>query len=493
MLVAAPQRDGKTNAEIKVPPFAEAQTLEADKDVFGLPRPKLTKTSGDNGGSTEHEVYAHVLAEVDTVLAFYRRELVARNWKEETQGADRQAGRGHAQLHLAGGTGVLKLSHKYDLTIVSLVQQITPKPAAKVETPPNAADPVDDAMKQMQQMMRDAGLPQQNAPQAAPAPKAPEAALRKLAENKAPVPVPDTAEDVELDGADGKLEFNSASSVKAVADFYRAAMKEQGWDSRSSVINNANMVVLNFAKAGKAVSFTIMRMGNKTNVSADGPGLKLAAKSDAPSVIAAPANAPATADDLVAEESGGLPLPKRHTMSVGGQTPFRRDLKASVPLSLTDVLGFYRRELGKLNWKEETQGAIVAAEKAVITYASPGGPAVLKLGRKDGATSVDLVVKNLDAVAKAGIMPKPGQAKIMFGNINTAEAAITFNNKTIKVAAGAGTKGPDGPILDLPPGKYKYSIKLSGKPVQNDEVEIGADETWGLMIGPGGVLALQAY
>jgi hypothetical protein len=349
---------------------------------------------------------------------------------------------------------------------------------------PNAADPVDDAMKQMQQMMRDAGLPQQNAAQAAPAPKAPEAALRKLAENKAPVPVPDTAEEVELDGADGKLEFNSASSVKAVADFYRAAMKEQGWDSRSSVINNANMVVLNFAKAGKAVSFTIMRMGNKTNVSADGPGLKLAAKSDAPSAIA---------DDLVAEESGGLPLPKRHTMSVGGQTPFRRDLKASVPLSLTDVLGFYRRELGKLNWKEETQGAIVAAEKAVITYASPGGPAVLKLGRKDGATSVDLVVKNLDAVAKAGIMPKPGQAKIMFGNINTAEAAITFNNKTIKVAAGAGTKGPDGPILDLPPGKYKYSIELSGKPVQNDEVEIGADETWGLMIGPGGVLALQAY
>ena len=485
--------DGKTNAEIKVPPFAEAQTLEADKDVFGLPRPKLTKTSGYNGGSTEHEVYAHVLAEVDTVLAFYRRELVARNWKEETQGADVKPDAVTLNYTSPDGPAVLKLSHKYDLTIVSLVQQITPKPAAKVEMSPNAADPVDEAMKQMQQMMRDAGLPQQNAAQAAPAPKAPEAALRKLAENKAPVPVPDTAEEVELDGADGKLEFNSASSVKAVADFYRAAMKEQGWDSRSSVINNANMVVLNFAKAGKAVSFTIMRMGNKTNVSADGPGLKLAAKSDAPSVIAAPANAPATADDLVAEESGGLPLPKRHTMSVGGQTPFRRDLKASVPLSLTDVLGFYRRELGKLNWKEETQGAIVAAEKAVITYASPGGPAVLKLGRKDGATSVDLVVKNLDAVAKAGIMPKPGQAKIMFGNINTAEAAITFNNKTIKVAAGAGTKGPDGPILDLPPGKYKYSIELSGKPVQNDEVEIGADETWGLMIGPGGVLALQAY
>jgi len=490
------REDGKTNAEIKVPPFAEAQSLETDKEMFGLPRPRLTKTSGYNGGSTEHEVYAHVLAEVDTVLAFYRRELAARNWKEEAQGAVIKPDEVSLNYTSPDGPAVLKLSHKYDLTIVSLVQHVTPKPAAKVEAPPKAepkTDTVDDAMKEMQQMMRDAGLPQQNSPRTAPGPKAPEAALHKLAENKAPVPMPDTAEDVEFDAADGKLEFSSASGVKTITDFYRSAMKEHGWDSRSSVINNANMVVLNFAKAGKTVSFTIMRMGNKTNVSADGPGLKLAAKSDASSATAAPASAPATADDLVAEESGGLPLPKLHTMSVGGQTPFRRDLKASVPLGLADVLGFYRRELGKLNWTEETQGTVVAAEKAVVAYTSPDGPAVLKLGRKDGATSVDLVVKNPNAVAKAGIMPKPGQAKIMFGNINAAQAAITFNNKTIKVAAGAGTKGPDGPILDLPPGKYKYSIKLPGKPIQNDEVEIGADETWGLMIGPGGVLALQTY
>jgi len=39
----------------------------------------------------------------------------------------------------------------------------------------------------------------------------------------------------------------------------------------------------------------------------------------------------------------------------------------------------------------------------------------------------------------------------------------------------------------------KYSIKLQGKPLQSDEVELGVAEVWGLMIGPGGVLALQAY
>ena len=41
---------------------------------------------------------------------------------------------------------------------------------------------------------------------------------------KAPIPMPDTAEDIEFDGADGKLEFNSVSSLKAVADFYRSAI-----------------------------------------------------------------------------------------------------------------------------------------------------------------------------------------------------------------------------------------------------------------------------
>ena len=157
------------------------------------------------------------------------------------------------------------------------------------------------------------------------------------------------------------------------------------------------------------------------------------------------------------------------------------------------MLGFYRRELGKRQWKEQSKGAVVGADKAVIAYASPDGPATLKLDRKDGATSVDLVMKNPEAAKKIGMLPKPGQVKVMFGNINEAAATITFNNKAIKVAAHAGTKGPDGPTLDVPPGKYKYSIALPGRPKQSEEVALGADEIWGLMIGPGGVLALQAY
>ena len=85
------------------------------------------------------------------------------------------------------------------------------------------------------------------------------------------------------------------------------------------------------------------------------------------------------------------------------------------------------------------------------------------LGRSS-ETTVDLVVKNPEAAAKAGAMPKPGQAKLLVSNPNDAEATITINKRTSKVAPGAGMKGPDGLIIDLKPGKYKVSVKFAGQP-----------------------------
>ena len=49
-----------------------------------------------------------------------------------------------------------------------------------------------------------------------------DAPLRALADSTTPVPLPENAEDVKFEGPDGRLEFNSASSVKAIAAFYRA-------------------------------------------------------------------------------------------------------------------------------------------------------------------------------------------------------------------------------------------------------------------------------
>jgi hypothetical protein len=265
-------------------------------------------------------------------------------------------------------------------------------------------------------------------------------------------------------------------------------MKRLGWREGRSVINRSNMVVLNLSKADKALSFTIMRMGKKTKVSANGSGLKGGAVG-----AAKPAQAPveATAEDLAVEIKYEFPVPKKHS-SVGlGKTQFRRDFNADVQIELGAVLTFYRGELGKLGWKEDAKAASVTADKAVVEFATANGPAVLTLNRKDAATSVEIVVKNTSAAKKAGILPKPGWSKILLGNVLDSSATITIGNHSKKLAAGSGAKKPDGPSLELRPGKYRYSIKSRGKPVQRDQIEVGADQIWGLLIAPGGGLALQ--
>jgi hypothetical protein len=375
-------------------------------------------------------------------------------------------------------------------------ESLPPKPApvaapvVKVEKPKAPADDAEDAiLKQAQQIEKDAiaqALAGAKAP-AAPASGAPADALAALAGSEAAIPLPETAEDVDFDGAEGKLEFNSASSVKSVVAFYRTAMKPLGWREHASVINQPNMVELDFSKAGKDVSLTIMQTGKKVNVTGSGEGLvNGAAKPGAEAAAAAPA-------ELESEDSSGFPVPKNHTMSGNEQTPFRHGLTASVPADLASVLAFYRGELGKLGWKELKDGAILKPDQSVLAFTAPDGPALLKLAHKDDDTSVSLVMRDHEKAAKAGMLPKAGQAKLMFGNVLGAEATVTINKQTIKVAAGAGAKAPDGPKLDLPPGKYKIAFKVAGQGAKTDEVEVGADETWGVMVGPGGLLPLQVY
>jgi len=248
----------------------------------------------------------------------------------------------------------------------------------------------------------------------------------------------------------------------------------------------------------------VMQMGPKVNVSANGSGLIVAAAKDAP--IAATgkpaAQNKATAENLEPDPESALPLPKQRTMSAmgvanlpGNKTPFRRELDASVAAELASVLAFYRSELGKRGWQEATDRAVIKPDQAQLAYTSAEGPVTLKLGRKDGETTVNLVQKNPTAAAQADVMPKPGMGKLVFGNVGSSEAALTINKQTIKIAAGAGgPQSPKGPTLDLPPGKYQYALKIAGGASKTSEIEVTANDTWGLMIAPNGeVLPLQMY
>jgi hypothetical protein len=256
-----------------------------------------------------------------------------------------------------------------------------------------------------------------------------------------------------------------------------------------------------------------MQMGPKVKVSADGTGLvmanpKVAAKADGSGASASNgpgANEPgakAVDEVLEAEPDSPLPVPSKRTLRSigtgkmpGSDAPFRRELEASVPATLNSVLVFYRSELGKRGWQETAEGAITKPDQVQLAFTSPDGPATLKLGRSNGETTINLAQKYPAAAAKAEMVPKPGQSKLMFGNIGKSDATVSINKQTIKIAAGAGgPQSPRPPMIDLPAGKYQYALKIAGGPARNNQIEIGAGDTWGVMIGPGGdVLPLQMY
>jgi hypothetical protein len=502
MLSLQRRGDGNTAVEIKVAPFALPQNLEVIRETVDLPEPNHAPSFGSTGSrdSVHRKIEGVTVAEIPVVLAFYRRELAARSWKEEASGAVITDNEATLNFASPEQTATLRLSHKYDLTTVSLVAQLKESALAARAKAKKDADDIfmADAEATAKQMMAADAV--RRAAQAANLSDAP---LHAVADSKTPVPLPEGAENVEFNGDEGKLEFDSSSSVRALAGFYRESMKALGWKEQPSVINKSSMVVMEFSKGGKKLSFTAMQMGPKVNVTADGSGLVMAnAKPDASSKqVAGSAATKAASRDLEAEPDSVLPVPKEHSMSSlgvgklpGTETAIRRELNASVPADLNSVLAFYRAELGKRGWKETTERAVVKPDQAQLAFVSPDGPAALKLGRSNDETSVVLAQKIPAAAAKGDVMPKPGQARLMFVNVGDSEAILTINKQTIRIAPGAGGPQAKGPTLDLPPGKYRYSVKVAGQPAGNNEIEIAADDTWGLMVAAGGaVMPLQVY
>ncbi|MGQ0683201.1 hypothetical protein [Bradyrhizobium sp.] len=202
--------------------------------------------------------------------------------------------------------------------------------------------------------------------------------------------------------------------------------------------------------------------------------------------------AQAASDDLAT----GLPRPKPWVLTTGKKTSFIEAIHVETPLDLAGTLRFYRGELGKRGWMEDG-GAVVEPDRAVITFTTSAGPALLRLTHQHDRTTADLSLRKRAAATSADILPKPGQVRLMLGNATDEEAVITINERTIKLAARAGSefidypeagrKSPDSPEIDLLPGKYKVALKVASGAAQNREFEVAADETWGLLVGPAGV------
>jgi hypothetical protein len=201
-------------------------------------------------------------------------------------------------------------------------------------------------------------------------------------------------------------------------------------------------------------------------------------------------------------DDAGLPLPAGWDLMTAKNASFIRSAHVETPLDLAAVLGFYRTALGQRGWTERG-GAVIAPDRAEIAFTTADGPATLRLVRQDDKTIADLSLRKHWTVT-AGIPPQPGQVKLMLGNDTDDDAVITVDERTIRLAAHAGEKliftddaaseKSDIPKIDLPPGKHKVTVKAKDGKAQSRELEIAANETWGLLVGPDGApLPIRLY
>ena len=227
MLTLTRRDDGRTNVDIRVAPFALPSELKADSDLAGLPRPNPTKTARGLGSasSNKREMSAAAMAELPAVLAFYHRELAARGWQEDGSAPLAPGDEVAIKISTAEETGVLRLGRKYDFTMVSLTAQVkesalAARAKAKKEADENFFSDAAAAAKQLiaadeaRRKVQAAGLS--------------DAPLNALADSKTPVPLPETAEGVKFEGGDGRLEFSSTSSVKALGSLLPRIAEERG-------------------------------------------------------------------------------------------------------------------------------------------------------------------------------------------------------------------------------------------------------------------------
>jgi hypothetical protein len=193
-------------------------------------------------------------------------------------------------------------------------------------------------------------------------------------------------------------------------------------------------------------------------------------------------------------DAAGLPLPRRWVVTTANNSPFNKSVHVETPLDLAAVLGFYRAELSKRGWTEN-DGAVVEPDRGVIAFTTTDGPALLRLIHQDDRTIADLSLRK--SAANAGILPTPGQVRLLLGNATGEEAAVTINEQTVTLAARTGRdftddadakrRSPESPEIDLQPGKYKVTLKVASSAAQDRELEVAADETWGLLVGPAGI------
>jgi hypothetical protein len=311
-------------------------------------------------------------------------------------------------------------------------------------------------------------------------------------------PTPADAHDVNYDSDLGELSFTSPSKIEQLVEFYRQELPAQGWqeDEELAFMQEDAFASLEFTQGEASLSLSIFHLGEETDVTISVSGLEASVAADDASETTADSSDSGSAEaELTAEDKDGLPVPSNYTNYSSEGSPYARTVIVTVPANLTSVLDFYRRELPAQGWTEQADAAQVETSAAALAFSGDKGDLSVELSQSGDETEVKLAQKDTAAAKADGVLPPEGQARLYFGNITEAPVTFAINQQEIKVdPQDPSQSSMEGvPNLDLPPGKYEYTLTLPGQPAVTDEIEVGSNETWGLIAGPGGAFPVQLY
>lgn len=295
-------------------------------------------------------------------------------------------------------------------------------------------------------------------------------------------------EAIMVNRAGDKLTYTVAQDLQTVADFYRPTFElmELGTSCLDDV-GDYTSISCSASNGDYSLNFFAFEAGdNNTEVEINFTNYALGSTDSGDSSDGGDSG------PLTAEDKDGLPVPSDYTNYFSEGSPFLRRLTFTSPSDIEALVQFFQTELPPLGW-EQAGEVSSTAEATNLTFEGAEGKLTVTMKPSGDETEVVLANKNPKAAAEAGIVPPAGQSRIYMANLSTEELTVTINEQVIKVAAEAGTTSPDdAPKLDLEPGTYQVTTKAGSSSV-TDEVTIGADEVWTLLLSPEGAAPLQMY
>ena len=292
-------------------------------------------------------------------------------------------------------------------------------------------------------------------------------------------PTPSDATNIDVTG--DTLTFNSALSLAEIAEFYRPTFETM--DLGTSCLDDAadyTSISCSYSNGDIAVNFFAFEGFDDTEVEIEFTNYALET----------PAQSTAGTGELGVENKDGFPMPDDYTSYASEGSNFRTSIEASSPSDLGTLTEFFQTQLADSGWTlEDGEGTDTSA---TLRFSGPDGDLTLDLTAGD-ETTISMVLKDAAAAEEAGILPPAGQARVYLVNFADIDLTVSINGEEIDVAAGAGMESPeDAPTLDLSPGEYEVTTTVDGNSV-TDQITLGADEVWGLLLDEQGALPLQMF